>query len=48
MKEIVEINYIIIALLVVAIAVWELDDNWNKVKKKNSVKSGSLDESRTT
>jgi hypothetical protein len=35
MKEIVEINYIIIALLVVAIAVWELDDSWNKVKKKN-------------
>jgi hypothetical protein len=35
MKEIVEINYIIIALLVVAIAVWELDDNWNKVKNKN-------------
>lgn len=35
MKEILEMNYIIIALLVVAIAVWELDDNWSKVKKKN-------------
>jgi hypothetical protein len=35
MKEILEMNYIIIALLVVAIAVWELDDNWGKVKNKD-------------
>ena len=35
MKEILEMNYIIIALLVVAISVWELDDNWSKVKKKD-------------
>ncbi len=35
MKEILEMNYIIIALLVVAIAVWELDDTRGKVKKKD-------------
>ena len=34
MKEVMEMNYIIIALLAVAIVVLNLDKNWRKVENK--------------
>jgi hypothetical protein len=35
MKEVMEMNYIIIALLAVAIGVLNLDNNWRKVENKD-------------
>jgi hypothetical protein len=35
MKEVMEMNYIIIALLAVAIGVLNLDSNWRKVENKD-------------
>ena len=34
MKEVMEMNYIVIALLAVAIIVLNLDKNWRKVENK--------------